>query len=188
MVINRAQFISLFLYQIREDEFYGNPGSLPSPAIVEQAVAAAKDIVDFDLHRSSFALLAETIDVCTAQELALKGSGIAARNANKHPKVIELKNLNPEYRAGIAVAAAQGLAWMENCRPWVKDTTLRNQIAKRVMTAILFSIGRIKKGYSTAQLTALSQIGSSLEDMDLFVIRAREAIDEIVSGASKHAK
>jgi hypothetical protein len=69
---------------------------------------------------------------------------------------------------------------MEDCRPWVADTTLRNQIAKRVMTAILYSIGRIKRGYTAAQLSALTQIGTSLQDMDIFVVRARDTIYEIV--------
>jgi hypothetical protein len=180
MIANRAEFISRFLYQIRDDEFYGNPGSLPKPEIIEQAASAAKDVLGFDAHRAAFTTLAEVIDICTSEELDLRGSGIAARNATKHPKVIALKKTDSQQRAAIAAAAAQGLAWMEDCRPWVADTTLRNQIAKRVMTAILYSIGRIKRGYTAAQLSALTQIGTSLQDMDIFVVRARDTIYEIV--------
>jgi hypothetical protein len=48
------------------------------------------------------------------------------------------------------------------------------------MLAVLVSVGRNKKGYTAAQLAALARIRSSLEDMDIFVVRAREVIDEIV--------
>ena len=179
MITNRADFISRFLYQISDDEFYGNPGTLPKPEAIDRAAAAARDFVGFDAHRASFATLAEVIDVCTAEELDLRGSGIAARNATKHPRVAALKKLDFVERASIATAAAQGLAWMEDCRQWVQDHTLRNQIAKRVMLAVLVSVGRIKRGYTTEQLAALAKIGTALEDMDIFVVRAREVIDEI---------
>ena len=180
MITNRAEFISRFLYQISDDEFYGNPGTLPKPEVIDRAAAAARDVVGFDAHRASFAALAEIIDVCTAEEIDLRGSGIAARNASRHPRVAALKKLDFVARAGIAAAAAQGLAWMEDCRPWVQDHTLRNQIAKRVMLAILVSVGRIKRGYTAGQLAALAKIGAALEDGDIFVMRAREVIDEIV--------
>jgi len=180
MIANRAEFISLFLYQIRDDEFYGNPGSLPKREVIEQAAAAAKDIIGFEKHRAAFGVLAEVIDVCTGEELAMRGSGVAARNATKHPRVAALKKLDAVDRASFAVAAAQGLAWMEDCRQWVQDHTLRNQITKRIMLAILVSVGRIKRGYTAAQLAALERIGASLEDRDIFVVRAREVIDEIV--------
>lgn len=182
-MITRAEFISRFLYQIRDDEFYGNPGSLPKADVIQQAATAAKDILGFDDHRASFALLAEVIDVCTAEELELRGSGTAARNATKHPRVVALKKLDSSQRASVAAAAAQGLAWMEDCRQWIQDSTLRNQIAKRVMTAVLVSVGSIGRGYTAAQLTALAQIGASLQDMDVFVVRARRAITEIVAAA-----
>ena len=184
MLTSRAEFISRFLYQIREDEFYGSPGSPPKPEVIEKATAAAKDIIGFEANRASFSLLAEIIDVCTAEELASRGSGVAARNATKHPRVTALKKLSFAERASIACAASQGLAWMEDCRKWVEDYTLRNQIAKRVMLAVLVSIGRMKRGYTAAQLTALARIGSSLKDMDIFVVRAREVIDEIVCNKS----
>ena len=188
MLTNRAEFISRFLYQIRDDEFYGNPGSLPKSEVVVQASATARDIIGFDAHRASFTTLAEVIDVCTAEELASKGSGIAARNATKHPQVAALKKLDSAQRAGVAAAAAQGLAWMEDCRQWVQDHNLRNQIAKRVMTAILVSVGRIKRGYTAAQLAALAQIGASLRDTDVFVVRSRQAIDEILAGKTPSNK
>src|SRR5215468_2639292 len=130
MLATRTEFVSRFLYQIRDDEFYGNPGTLPKPEVIEQAGVAAKDAIGFDAHRESFTTLAEIIDVCTAEELASRGSGIAARNATKHPRVMALKKLDSAQRASIAAASAQGLAWMEDCRQWVQDHSLRNQIAK----------------------------------------------------------
>jgi hypothetical protein len=126
--------------------------------------------------------LAEVIDVCTAEELESKGSGIAARNATKHPSVIALTKLEFERRASITSAAAQGLVWMDVCGQWVHDTTLRNQIAKRVMTAILVAVGRIKRGYSSAQLAALTRLGVVLRESDGFALRARGAIVEIIAG------
>jgi hypothetical protein len=180
MITSRNEFISRFLYRIGDDEFYGNAGTLPEPEVIARATGAAEDIVGFETHRESFSLLAEMIDVCTAEEIASRGSGVAARNASKHPLVTALKKLDLAKRASIACAASQGLAWMEDCREWVQDHTLRNQIAKRVMLAVLVSVGRNKKGYTAAQLAALARIRSSLEDMDIFVVRAREVIDEIV--------
>jgi hypothetical protein len=181
MLATPAEFISRFLFRIRDDEFYGNPGEQPKPELIKRAGLAAKDVVGFASHCESFTMFAEIIDVCTAEELASKGSGIATRNATKHPRILALKSLDPIQRASIAAASAQGLAWMEDCREWIQDHSLRNQIAKRIMVAILYSVGRIKRGYTPTQLTALAKIGKSLQDMDIFVIRARDTINEITS-------
>ena len=99
----------------------------------------------------------------------------------KHPRVLALKKLAPEKQAGLAMASAQTLAWMEQCRKWVPDASLRNQISKRVMMAIIVS-GIIKRGYSPAQLSALARVGSKLRDCDIFVLRVRGAIAEILAG------
>lgn len=179
----RPEFISRFLYRVGDDELYWMPGTPPSAEVIEEAAAAARDILGFDAHSAAFTMLAEVIDVCTAEELESKGVGLAARNAIKHPRVIALTKLESVQRASIAVAAAQGLAWMEDCRKWVQDATLRNQIAKRVMTGIIVGIGRIKKDYSSAQLSALVRIGVSLRDNDVFVLRSRGAIAEILAGS-----
>jgi hypothetical protein len=116
-------------------------------------------------------------------ELKSKGNGQVARNATKHPKIIALLKLNYEKRASISAAAAQGLAWMQECSAWCRETTLRNQIALRVMAGVLVGVGRIKKGYSSAQLGALLRIGASLKDNDNFILRARGAIAEILAGS-----
>src|SRR5215471_17312332 len=106
MLATRTEFVSRFLYQIRDDEFYGNPGTLPEPQVIEQAGAAAKDVIGFDAHRESFTMLAKIIDFCTAEELAARGTGLAARNATRHPKVMALKKLDSAERANIAAASA----------------------------------------------------------------------------------
>jgi hypothetical protein len=186
MVASRADFISRFLYRVGDDEYYWVPGAPPTPEVIGKATAAAKDVLGFDAHQAAFTKLAETIDLCTAEELASKGHGLAARNASKHPAVISLGKLEPDRRAGLGAAAAQGLAWMEDCRPWVPDATLRNQIAKRVMAAIVVSVGRVKTGYTPAQLDALLRMGTSLKDNDVFVLRARGAIAEILAGNLGH--
>ena len=182
MLKDRAEFISRFLYRLDNDEPYSNPGAPPSPETIAKASASANDRVGFDVHRAAFSTLAVVMDACTTEELQLKGNGQAARNASKHPQVVALGKLTSDQRAAITVAALQGLAWMEDCRPWVTDSTLRNQIAKRVMAGIVTAVGRIKKAYSPAQLGALAQIGASLDDSDLFVLRSRGAIAEILAG------
>ena len=149
-----------------------------------KASSAARDALGFDAHIAAFTTLADVIDVCTAEELESKGYGQAARNAGKHPRVVALTKLEFEQRAAVAAAAFQGLAWMEDCRQWVRDATLRNQIAKRVMTGVGVAVGRIKKGYTAAQLGALVRIGASLKDNDVFVLRSRGAIAEILAASS----
>ena len=183
MLTKPTDFISRFLYHLRDDEWYGNPGAPPTPEILAQVAATAKDTLGFEAHRGHFTALAKIIDTGVAEELAVRGSGIAARNASKHPLVAALGKSDFQDRAGISAAAAQGLVWMEECRQWVQDVTLRNQIAKRVMTAIVVSVGRIKRGYSPAQLAALVRIGASLKDNDVFVVRTRGAIAEILAGS-----
>jgi len=180
MPIDRAQFISRFLYQISDEEFYWASGTPANDEVIKGAVALAKDDLGFDSHFSDFETLAQTIDECIAEELISQGNGVAAKNASKHPRVVALAGLAPQRRAGIAAASAQSLAWMEQCRNWVQDHTLRNQIAKRVFTGILVTVGRVK-GYSDSELAALARIGAALKDMDLFVIRARGAIIEILA-------
>ena len=182
MPANKTEFIKRFLYQIRDEDFYWIPGTPPTKDVVAQASIATKDVIGYETHRAAFEKLAEVIDVCTAEELESKGHGMAARNATKHPSVIALTKLDSEQRAGVATAAAQGLAWMDDCGQWAKDTTLRNQIARRVMTAILVAVGRIKKGYESGQLAGLTRIGVSLQASDGFVLRARGAIVEILAG------
>jgi hypothetical protein len=186
MVTSCADFISRFLYRVGDDEYYWVPGAPPTPEVIAEASAAAKDVLGFGAHQAAFATLAETIDLCTAEELASKGHGIAARNATKHPAVIALSKLEHDRRAGLAAAALQGLAWMEDCRRWVSDATLRNQIAKRVMAAIVISVGRVKTGYTPAQLDALLRIGTSLKGNDVFVLRSRGAVAEILAGNVSH--
>jgi hypothetical protein len=183
MLENRSEFISRLLYSLKDNEPYSNPGKPPAPGTIAAASAAAIDVLGFDAHKEAFTTLAEVIDVCTAEELESKGSGQAARNAAKHPQVLALTKLRPEQRAAIAAAAFQGLAWMEDCRQWVQDATLRNQIAKRVMTGIVVAVGRTKKGYSCSQLGALVRIGSSSRDNDMFVLRSRGAIAEILAAS-----
>jgi len=179
--IPQAAFISRLLFQIQDDEPYWVNGTPPTPQLVANACAVAKDEVDFDSHRSHFDGLAEILDACIAEELETHGHGIAARNATKHPRVVALTKSDSQHRAGIATAAAQGLAWYEACNKWVQDHSLRNQIAKRVMTAILVVAGRVREGYSTAQLAAVARLGASMRGMDLFEIRARGAILEILA-------
>jgi hypothetical protein len=181
MLGNRSEFISRFLYSLEDDEPYSNHGKPADAVTIAAASAAAKDVLGFDAHKGAFTSLAEVIDVCTAEELESKGNGQAARNAAKHPQVVALTKLAPEQRTAIAAAAFQGLAWMEDCRQWVRDGTLRNQIAKRVMTGVVVAIPRTKKGYSSSQLAALVRIGASLRDDDLFVLRSRGAIAEILA-------
>src|ERR1044071_4618943 len=176
MLKDRAEFISRFLYRLDIKETYSNPGAPPTAETIAEASASANDRVSFDAHQAAFSTLAVVIDACTAEELPLKGNGQAARNASKHPQVVALGKLPSDQRAAITVAALQGLAWMEDCRPWVNDSTFRNQIAKRVMAGIVTAVGRIKKAYSPAQLGALLQIGASLKDSDLFVLRSRGSI------------
>jgi hypothetical protein len=181
MLTRPADFLSRFLYQISEDEFYWVPGTPPTPQIVEKAAARAKDDLGFERHRAHFASLADLIDACTAEELESHGSGQAARNAAKHARVMALAKLDPAARAGVAAAAAQGLAWIEACQPWARDSTLRNQVAIRVMAAVLVVAGRVRKGYEPEQLAGLARIGAGMRWCDLFYIRARGAIIEILA-------
>ena len=181
MAIDQTKFISRFLYQINDEEPYWVAGSPPKEETIKQALAIAKDDLNFESHRSHFEVLADVLDACVAEELASHGNGIAAKNASKHPRVLALVDLSETERAGIALVSVQTLAWMEQCRKWVQDHSLRNQIAKRVLTGILVTAGRIKSGYSDLQLAALAQIGVTLHDMDLCVIRARGAIAEILT-------
>ncbi|MEY2466951.1 MAG: hypothetical protein QOD03_1472 [Verrucomicrobiota bacterium] len=182
--MERSEFISRFLYQIRDDEFYGNPGSPPTASVIQKVSTFVKDELGFEAYRTYFITLADILDVCVAEEIAARGSGIAARNASKHPRVVELSKLDSEQRAGISSAAAQGLAWYEQCEDqnWLQDHSLRNQINKRVMTAIIVAVGRIKKGYTQSQLAALARVGISLQTSDTFALRARGAIVEILAG------
>jgi hypothetical protein len=184
MLKSPSEFISRFLYHVhtRDDEFYWEPGTAPTPQVVAQASGALKDVLGFAEHQGAFSTLAEVIDICTAEELGSKGNGIAARNSTKHPSVVALTKLNALNRASVAAAAAQGLAWMQECKKWVSETRLRNQIAIRVMTGIIVAVGRIKKGYSPAQLAALARIATSLESADHFILRSRGAIVEILAG------
>jgi len=67
------------------------------------------------------------------------------------------------------------LAYSAGCAAKTAEATLRNQIAKRVMLAVLVSVGHIKRGYTAPQLAALAQMGASLQDMDIFAVRARQS-------------
>ena len=185
MLTSSSDFISRFLYHARtsEDQFYWVPGTPPTSEIIAQASGVLRDILGFAAHQAAFSTLAEVIDVCTAEELESKGQGIAARNSTKHPSVVALTKLDAGQRASIAAAAAQGLLWMQECRKWVLDTWLRNQIGIRVMTGIIVAVGRIKQGYSPPQLGALARIGASLETKDHFILRSRGAIVEILAGS-----
>jgi hypothetical protein len=168
--MNRTEFLSRFLHQLRDDWSY----SPPTPATIQQAVAVSKDEIGFEKYRAQFVELAAIMDTCVAESLW-------GGNPLKHPRVIALAKLEPSQRAAIAVAAAQGLVWMDQCRQWVQRNTPKESIALRVMAAVLLVVGRVRNGYSAPQLAALARIGASSQDMDLVVISARGAIAEIMA-------
>jgi hypothetical protein len=155
--------------------------SPPSPSIISEAVAAATDRVGFEGLEPEFKALASIIDACCAEELELRGYGQAAKNATKHPLVAAIAQEPPSTRFGIALASGQGLRRMEDCRDWVQDHSLRNQIAKRVMTGILVVAAQRKTVGPMDRLAALAIVGSLMRDRDVFVIRAQGAIAEILA-------
>ena len=169
----------------KNDEWWKNPDSLPSPQIVEEAVAMVKVRLDFHAHEAPLSVLAEAMDACVAEEMPLRGFGQAGKNAKKHPRVIALSQTDAAKRSQVALAAAQALAWMEECRKWCQDANLRTQIQKRVMAAALALIAEKKTIYTPIELSVLTQIGASLKDRDAFVLGALGGIVEIIA---KHAK
>ena len=168
--MNRAEFLSRFLHQLRDDWSY----LPPTPATIQQAVAVSKDELGFDMYRAQFTTLADIMDACATESLW-------GGNPLKHHRVLALAKLEPSQRAMIVVAAAQGLVWMDQCGRWRQHNTPKNEIALGVMTAVLIVAGRIRGGYSANQLAALARIGASSQDMDLRFISARGAIAEILA-------
>ena len=170
MLTNRTDFLARFLHQLRDDWTYVPP----TPKTIAQAAAAAKDEIGFDMYRAQFMTLAHIMDTCAAEDLW-------GGNPLKHPRVLALAKLEASQRAMIAVAAAQGLVWMDQCQKWVQRNTPKESIALRVMAAALLVAGRVGSGYSAPQLAALARIGASSQDMDLVAISARGAIAEILA-------
>ncbi len=170
MFTNRAEFITRFLHQLRDDWTY----SPPSLETVQQATAVSTDEIGFERYHAQFTTLADIMDVCGAESLW-------GPNPLKHHRVLALAKLEPSQRAMIAVAAAQGLVWMDQCARWRQHNTPKNEIGLAVMTAVLIVAGRNRDGYCAEQLAALARIGASSQDMDLRFISARGAIAETLA-------
>jgi hypothetical protein len=165
--------------------WWKNPDREPTPEAVQEAASCAKDQVGFNSHQTAFSALAEVMDVCVAEEIPLRGYGQAGSNAKKHPRIISLVKSHEEARSHLALAAAQTLVWMEDCRKLCHDANLRTQIQKRVVAATLMLIAGQKSIYTASELSVQAQLGASLKDRDVFVLGSVAAIVEIVA---KHAK
>lgn len=153
--------------------------------MVQEAESCAKDQVGFNSHQGAFSALAEVMDVCVAEEIPLRGFGQAGSNAKKHPRVISLVKSHEVTPSQLALAAAQTLVWMEDCRHLCHDANLRTQIQKRVVAATLMLFAEKKSVYRASELSVLAQLGASLKDRDVFVLGSIAAIVEIVA---KHVK
>jgi hypothetical protein len=185
MLTRPTDFVALFLSEGNDDEPYWMPGRPASAQTLAEVTGWIQDDLGFEAYREHFQRLAEVIEVCTAEALADRGSGVAATKTIAHPSVLKLAELTGEQQAGISAAALQGLAWFEKCLPLKRDTFLRNQVALRVLVAVLMVIGVKARGYSPAQLAAIAALAAPMRGTGHFDLHAHDAVVKLLAANVK---
>ncbi len=172
--MNQAEFVSRFLHQVHDDWTY----SPPTAEALQDALSACKDELGFADYEAQFLELGEIMDAQAA-------IGLWGGDPRKDARVLAIADREPARRAAMVAAAAQTLAWLDQCQNRVRNNTPRNQIGMKVATSVLLVAGKAKGGFTPAQLAALVRIGASSQDMDGMIIMGRGMIAVILAGHSE---
>jgi hypothetical protein len=186
MLASPADFASLFLYEGNAEEPYWMPGWPPGEQTVAEVSRILHDELGFASHQVHFRRLAEVMGTCISEALASRGGSIAATKTIAHPSVLALAHLGPNEQAGLSAAAVQGLVWFNQTKYLGRDAFLRNQVAMRVMVAVLMVIGVKARGFSPAQLAGIASIAAPFRDTGHFELRAHDAIVKLLAANVKN--
>ncbi len=160
--MDRAEFLSYFLWRHQDDDSY----LPPAEGALEQALAVATDRIGVEAYRPQFEAVVEIVKSDEAQ------GRWGSRNLKQNPGITRLETLSPDERAKYIVAAMQILSWFDQCAGLIQARRPRCAIGQGVASTIINVAGKFK-GYPPELLGALVRASASWTSIDLIVIMAR---------------
>jgi hypothetical protein len=160
--MNRAEFLSYFLWRHQDDDSY----LPPAEGALEQALAVATDRIGVEAYQPQFDTIVEIVKTDEAQ------GRWGSRNLKNSPGITRLTNLPPEERAKYIVAAMQVLSWFDQCAGFMEMRRPRCAIGQGVAFTIIDVAGKFK-GYPAEQLGALVRASASWTSINVIVIMHR---------------
>jgi hypothetical protein len=160
--MNRAEFLSYFLWRHQDDESY----LPPAEGALEQALAVATDRIGVEAYQPQFDAILEIVK--TDEAVGRWGS----RNLKNNPGITRLTTLPPDERAKYIVAAMQVLSWFDQCAGLIEARRPRCAIGQGVAFTIINVVGKFKE-YPPEQLGALARASASWTSINVIVIMHR---------------
>jgi hypothetical protein len=130
--MNRAGFLSYFLWRHQDDDSY----LPPAEGALEQALAVATDRIGSEAYRPQFEAFLEIVK--SDEAVGRWGS----RNLKNSPGITRLVDLPPDERAKYIVAAMQILSWFDQCAGLIEARRPRCAIGQGVAYTIIDVAGK----------------------------------------------